>query len=60
VALDSTPALQKPKNPQTNKYKNTKIQTEAWSWRLMPIILSTWEAEITEIMVPGQPGLKSL
>jgi hypothetical protein len=25
-------------------------------WWLMLIILATWEAEIEQIMVPGQPG----
>jgi hypothetical protein len=39
---------------QTNKYGLGKKRQPVWLWWLMPVILTTWEAEIRRIEVPSQ------
>jgi hypothetical protein len=43
------------KNQYYQKKKKKKIPSQARCQWLMPIILATWEAEITRFMVPGHP-----
>jgi hypothetical protein len=36
-----------------------RIGKVSWAWRLTPVILIVWEAEIGRIMAPDQPGQKN-
>jgi hypothetical protein len=50
--LPNKPRVQTPVPPKTN--------TKGRHWYLTPVIQATWDLEIWRIMVPGQPGQKSL